>query len=381
MNIREKFLKLKATSGTHSPSIATLRDELPQLDIEVDACFLSNPYATDLFMGILNDRLLKSKQRFREVLEYYPSQNHVLASLLSPVLGVRPDEIFLGNGAIEIIQAVLRNFGGRRALVPIPTFSSYYEFFHPGDVVFHKTYADFGFMLNPERLLADVDLHRPDTVVIINPNNPDGSYLSQDLVTWLLSRLKHVPLVVLDESFIHFAYETTAREQICSAKLVLDFPNLVVLKSMSKDFGIAGIRAGYATMSADRVRSLTSNGFLWNVSGLAEFFFRTYVEGDFLAKYEHCRQKYLVEASDFFAELQEIGLIRTFPSRANFCLVELLGQMSADEVTVDSLINHGVYFRTASDKIGLPSKNFIRIAARTSSENKKIIKALREVVR
>lgn len=117
-----------------------------------------------------------------------------------------------------------------------------------------------------------VKLHKPDTIVLINPNNPNGGYLSKANVLHILENLPEVINFFVDESFIHFAYEDDGLSQITSEALINRFNNLVIIKSMSKDFGIAGIRAGYGVMSEERVTQLLSNGYLWNVSGLANYF-------------------------------------------------------------------------------------------------------------
>src|SRR4051795_4065806 len=122
-----RLAELKAESGSHSPSLLTLREKLPELEIAVDACFISNPYATQLFLDYLERELLATGA-IRDVLEFYPSQNQVIASLLADKLGSAPERVFVGNGAVEIIQAVIHNFAKRRILVTLPTFSSYYEF-------------------------------------------------------------------------------------------------------------------------------------------------------------------------------------------------------------------------------------------------------------
>ena len=115
------ILKLKSKSGTHSPSIANLKEYIPDLKFEVDACFLSNPYATDLFISYLDKEIIQTN-KFRDLLEFYPSQMGVIADKLSSVLDVSSDHIFVGNGAIEAIQAVIHRFVKKKILINIPTF-------------------------------------------------------------------------------------------------------------------------------------------------------------------------------------------------------------------------------------------------------------------
>jgi histidinol-phosphate/aromatic aminotransferase/cobyric acid decarboxylase-like protein len=378
-NFANKLLNLKQEAGSHSPSIFTLLESIPELKIKVDACFLSNPYATDLFINYFKKELVDSN-KIRDVLEFYPSQNQVIADILANHLNISSNNIFIGNGAIEIIQAVVHNFTKSKILINIPTFSSYYEFAKPDVKIVYNTLSkekNFQFVL--EDYLNIVEKEKPDTVVLINPNNPDGNYIHSKHVELLLDNLKEVETVIIDESFIHFAFENSDYDLISFASLVSKYKNLVILKSMSKDFGIAGIRAGYAIMSESRVKSLLKNGYLWNSNGLSEYFFRLYVRKDFLNEYELVRKKYIIESQEFFAELSQIKKIKVYPSKANFALIELPYNINSDDFVINLLIKYGVYTRTCSDKIGLEG-NFIRLASRTKGENVTIIDSLKNLI-
>jgi len=190
-----------------------------------------------------------------------------------------------------------------------------------------------------------------------------------------MGELKEVETVIIDKSFIHFAYEDGNYDLVSYSSLVEKHKNLVLVKSMSKDFGIAGIRAGYAVMNKVRVQKLLDNGFLWNSNGLSEYFFRLYVRNDFLKEYENERIRYIMEAKDFFEKLAKLPRVKIYPSKANFALIELLSGVGADEFVTKMLIKHGVYTRTCSDKIGLEGE-FIRLASRTREQNNAILNAL-----
>ena len=112
----QKFLKLKTDAGSHSPSIFTLKQKLPELPIKIDACFLSNPYATDLFLDYFTNEIINTG-RIRELLEFYPSQNQVIAEIIANFLKINPASVFIGNGAIEIIQAVIHNFVKKKIVI------------------------------------------------------------------------------------------------------------------------------------------------------------------------------------------------------------------------------------------------------------------------
>lgn len=377
-NIAQKIKDLKNASGSHSPSIFTLAEKIPELHIKIDSCFLSNPYATALFLRYLKEELIDS-QKLRSVLEFYPSQNNIIAKTVADFIGINPKNVFIGNGALEIIQAVMHNFVGKKIIINIPTFSSYYEFAKKGTrVVYYQLSKENNYNLDTEHYLNFVKNENPDSVVLINPNNPDAGYIDYEKLRYILSELKHIKNIIIDESFIHFAYEDREYNLINIEQLFKEFSNTIIIKSMSKDFGVAGIRIGFAIMQEEKVRDLLKNGYLWNSCGLSEYFLRLYVRKTFFDEYEKVRKGYIQETQDFFRKLSEIKQFKVYPSMANFCLVELLdGSFSADFVA-KMLIKYGIYMRTCNDKIGLKGE-FVRIASRTLEENDMILKSLCDV--
>lgn len=373
-----KIRQLKEEAGSHSPSIFTIAEELPELNIKVDACFLSNPYATELFLEYLKKELVDTS-KLRDILEFYPSQNNIIADVISKSININKENIFVGNGAIEIIQAVMHNFVKNKVIVNIPTFSSYYEFAKEDtEIVYYQLDKLNDYALEADKYLKFVKNEKPDTVVIINPNNPNGGYLKYEDLRYILNNLKEIKNIIIDESFIHFAFEDDGYTLISATELFKEFSNVIIIKSMSKDFGIAGIRAGYGVMDKYKVSKLLKNGYLWNSSGLSEYFFRLYKKEDFFMKYEKVRKKYIIEAQIFFNALSKIPQIKVYPSMANFALIELLDGSTSANFVSKMLIKYGVYTRTGSDKIGLNGE-FIRVAGRTKSENQIILDSINNI--
>ena len=377
--IKDKIKYLKSLSGTHSPSIDTVLTEIPEIKIKVDACFLSNPYATELFLKYLDQDLIKSN-KLKDVLEYYPPQNNNVSACISKAIGVDGKNIFVGNGAIEAIQAIIHNFVKKKICVIIPTFSSYYEFVKPEhEVIYYELKKENNYILEADNFISFVKENKPDSIVIINPNNPNGAYINQEELLYIFNSLKEVDNFIIDESFIHFAYEDASLSQTTSEELIKEYSNLIIVKSMSKDFGIAGIRAGYAVMSEERVSKLLSNGYLWNVSGLANYFFKIYSDPTFMEEYDVVRKKYIMNTLMFLSEINAVNGIKAYPSKANFALIELINGKNSFDFSMDLLTNHGVYVRDCSDKIGLDGA-FIRVASRSFEENLKIIKAIKKSI-
>lgn len=379
----ERLRRLKQEAGSHSPSAPTIAQAIPELRVRVDACFLSNPYATELFLDHLHREVIRPG-KLRKVLEFYPSQNRVIAKKLGEVLDVEPDNLFVGNGAIEIIQAILHRFTGQKILVNLPTFSAYHEFARPDtQVVYNVLSKDDHFRFDPAAYLETVRRERPDTVVLINPNNPDGGYVPRAEMLKLLEELRDVPNVLVDESFIHFACEGEGFAYRSLVHQVSRFPNLMVVKSMSKDFGVAGIRAGYAVMAPERVRALLENGYLWNSSGLAEYFFDLYSRPEFQAEYQRKRVHYIRHSRRFFKALSTIPGLRAYPTQANFMLVELEEGtgLTAEDLVFRLLIRRGIYTRACDDKKGLEPGKFIRVASRNRSENRFVLRGFKDALR
>lgn len=373
--IKKKIQALKILSGTHSPSINTLLGEIPELKIKIDACFLSNPYATDLFMDYFFK--ISSTNKLRLILEFYPPQNVDVAKRIGKVIGADPSTLFIGNGAIEVIQACMHRFAGKSLALPIPTFSSYYEFLlGKTEINFYQLDESTDYKLDLNKYTEFIKESKSDSAVIINPNNPVGNYLDSRDIIQFLEINSNLELIVIDESFLHFAYEDENFILIDNAKLVKRFPNLVLVKSMSKDFGIAGIRAGYGIMSPIRVLELLNNGYLWNISGIADYFYELYCDNEFLGKYELVRKRYISETQTFLNLFREVDKIRLFPSKANFVLIRLPDGVSSFDFCMDMLIEHGIYLRDCSDKIGLLG-SYVRVASRTIDENIIIINAFK----
>jgi|TARA_B110000263_G_scaffold212506_1_gene195986 histidinol-phosphate/aromatic aminotransferase/cobyric acid decarboxylase-like protein len=372
--------ELSARSGSHSPSLGTMQKAIPEIAVDIDACYLSNPLATDLFWSYFNADVLADPQLFKRMLEAYPSQNRAIAERLSTAIGAPADQLFIANGATEAIQAVIHNFSSH-IHISTPTFSPYYEFAGPDQQV--TTFAldpTNNFAVNPDIYVNSVLSSHADTAVLISPNNPDGYLIPDDDLKSILSRLTSLSTIIVDESFIHFADSATPDGELPSLTgITKRFDNVTVVKSMSKDFGIAGIRAGYAIMPAERVTQLLDHGYLWNTSGIAEYFFSLFDRPQFLEQYLGELSSYKLFIDKFTSTTKKFDFIQAFETSANFQLMKLPENVSSDVVAALMLIRHGVYVRSCGDKIGLDGE-FLRVAIRTEPENEKILDALADIL-
>ena len=372
--------ELSARSGSHSPSLGTMQKAIPEIVIDIDACYLSNPLATDLFWSYFNADVLADPQLFKRMLEAYPSQNRAIAERLSVAIGTPADHLFIGNGATEAIQAVIHDFSSH-IHISTPTFSPYYEFAGPDKQVTTLNLDPANnFAVDPVEYVDSVLRSHADTAVLISPNNPDGYLIPDDDLEWILSKLDNLGTIIVDESFIHFADKATPHGELPSLTGITNqFDNVTIVKSMSKDFGIAGIRAGYAIMPAERVTQLLDHGYLWNTSGIAEYFFSLFDRSIFLEEYLRELSSYKLFIDNFTSETAQYDFIQAFKTSANFQLMKLPEHVSSDEVAALLLIRHGIYVRSCGDKIGLNGE-FIRVAIRTERENEKVLDALADIL-
>ena len=154
--------------------------------------------------------------------------------------------------------------------------------------------------------------------------------------------------------------------------------SVIIVKSMSKDFGVAGLRAGYALMSSEKVNLLLDKGYLWNSSGIAEYFFSLLAKPKFIESYEKIRRSFNEDIKQFGEELAKMKSYKIYPSQANYFLVELVSGIKSDEFSIALLSRYGIYIRSCSDKVGLQGE-YIRVAVRSNRENKLILNALKEL--
>jgi histidinol-phosphate/aromatic aminotransferase/cobyric acid decarboxylase-like protein len=273
----------------------------------------------------------------------------------------------------------MHRFAGKKVALPIPTFSSYYEFLRPDSkLVWYHLEEKNNFSINLNDFSNFIRNNNVDTAILINPSNPVGTYSKKDEIVDFLRKSTDLDLIILDESFIHFAYEDNELSLINNSALINEFPNLVIIKSMSKDFGIAGIRAGYGIMHSRRVKELLYNGYLWNSSGLANYFFSLYSQVDFRKEYDVVRRKYIMETRNFIDQLATINSIKVFPTMANFALIKIPDEINSFDFTMDLLIDSGIYLRDCKDKVGLSERGgFIRVASRSYVENNVIFNSIR----
>lgn len=366
---------LVARSGDHQPSPASLQRVLPNLAVRVDACFLTNPYATELFVGrFLQDT--SDTRCLQAIVADYPADEPEIAERISRYVRVPSDCLLAGNGGAELIRKVLFDLGPPEPIVvPVPTFSQYYCAID-GAITHYRLVPEDDFALNIEELLSVVEDAGARTAVLVNPNNPTGALLQPAAIRAVADATAgRLDRLIVDESFLPFAPCPMAS----ASSLVETHPHVVVIASMSKDFGVPGLRLGYAVMSPARVGRLRQTTPVWNLNGLADYFASLLSDPSYLDAHTEAMSLYREVTASFFADLAHLPNLRMHPSCANFALLRLPSGLSGRDAVARLLAERGVYVRDCSAKFGL-SGEYVRVAARTAAENELTIEALSSLV-
>ena len=347
----------------------------------LDFCYLVNCYYPPKKM------LEEMKANFDSLVCQYPSGMYVNSLLAGRNFGVRQDQIVPGNGAAELIKLLVEKMDGKMGVIR-PTFEEYANRRGKEDVVVMNP-ADSDFRYGADDIMNFFGNREIKNLVIINPDNPSGNYIPKKDILRLAAWTKERKIrLIVDESFIDFASEETETDggKISSpagAGTILDEgildenPHMTVVKSISKSYGVPGLRLGIAA-SGDRdlIASLKKEVAIWNINSLAEFYLQ--IEEKYRKDYAASLKLLQAERSRFAAELETIPGIRVLPSQANYLMAELTG--SSSKWLTEQLLNRfNILIKDLSSKIP-GDRQFIRIAVRNEEDDTRLTEALREIM-
>jgi len=329
-----------------------------------DFSYLVNPYfPPQSFMLSLGSRL-------EDLVRSYPSTNWYISSLMAKTLGLSHEEVVIANGASELIDSISSRYISNLA-VPIPTFDEYINrAINQGrNVSMYHMGVDF--QLDVDGFIRHVFDTDANSALIVNPNNPTGKLLPVESILKILDSLRHLDLIMIDESFLDFV-QTDSNPSVAGS--IYEYSNLVVLKSLSKTSGIPGLRLGYAISgNRDMVRQMRSDLPIWSINSMAQYFLEE-IEKHLPAFADSC--KMVADATDvLYQGLCTIPFIKPYPTRANFVLCEIISGTTVQELTSDLFSEFKMVVNNQSKKKGLDGE-FVRIASRTKEENIQIIDAL-----
>jgi threonine-phosphate decarboxylase len=290
---------------------------------------------------------------------------------IGEMTGLAPETIVPVNGSTEIITRLCQQAKGP-IVTSVPTFSRWTdlpeELHLPLHTLLRKRVNSF--RLEVDEIVERVREVGAPTLVISNPNNPTGAWLTLDEVKALAQSLPDLDAVIIDESFIDFADLPGVRS---AAGSVTEIPNLIVVKSMGKSLGWHGVRLGYAVAGPKRARKLRALQPFWNINGLAAYVLKTVTR--FKQEY---RESFALVAEDrgYMAErLATVPGIVVYPSQANFIFVELPDGVSGRALRDRLLKYHGLLVRECSNKIGATEQQ-LRLAVQTTAALDTLVTAL-----
>jgi len=352
---------------SHSPSLLDIVGE-KMLSKVIDFCFIANPYYPDKKLT------RKMQSRLPVVMKSYPSSNPKLSlQNLAAVLNVKPEQLIIGNGATELITVIQKEFVDDLA-IPIPTFSEYTEKLRKLDsaklfqLPAHNQYA-----LNLNEYADWIDEQKISSALIINPGNPTGQLFQVHEMIKFLERMKHLKLIILDESFIDFAHKTVPT----LLPHIQQFPNVIIVRSMSKHCGVPGLRLGYCcSANQDYINRLKHLLPIWNINTVAEYFLTQLLATD--KQYQETRLKVLKDVQALYNQLKDIKGITVYPTGSNFVMIRIDCGLTATEIQEKLLEDYFVYVRDCSNKIGL-DKYHIRVASQGKRKDKFIVNALKKI--
>lgn len=330
-----------------------------------DFCYLVNPYFPP-------QRLLDEiKASFDTIIREYPSGMSVNSLLAAKNFNVHQDNIVVGNGAAELIKDLMENIVGNVG-VARPTFEEYPNrrdaekvvWFTPGNDDFHYSAADL------MDFYADKEI---SALLLINPDNPSGNYIALDEVMRLVEWTKQRGIMlVYDESFMDFADDnyTLMRQDFME-----QYPHVVILKSISKSYGVPGLRLGVlASGNVELVRGVKKGVAIWNINSFAEFYMQIYEK--YANDYAVACRLFKEERELFRQGLSRISYLRVVPSEANYFLCEVMLQYSSRELAIRLMKDYNILIKDCSSKKAFDGRNYIRLAIRDRADDQMLVDAL-----
>ena len=330
-----------------------------------DFCYLVNPYFP---IQRLRDEL---SANFNRLLTEYPSGQRVNNLLAAKDFHIKQDYVIVGNGAAELIKSVSEQLVGKVGVIR-PTFEEYPNRLNPDELVVFQAQAP-SFSYTVDDLINYFDGKGLSSLVLINPDNPSGNYIPyKDCIRLIEWGQKNNVVIVLDESFIDFS---TEHPTFLNNQLLEKYDNLVVIKSISKSYGVPGLRLGILATSNKAIMSGISHSVsIWNINSFGEFFLQ--ILGKYENAYNEAMWLFRDERTRFVAELKNIPFLKVLPTAANYVLCEVLPPHTPRGLAVTFLKKYNVLIKDCSKKC---SGDYVRIAVRNTEDNNVLIKALQSL--
>ena len=336
----------------------------------LDFCYLVNPY-------FRRSKIIDEMEaNFRTLLGEYPSGMKVNTLLASKCWGVKEEYIIPGNGAAELIKTLMENVTGTLGVIR-PTFEEYPNRIEEDQVVaFIPQNRDFRY--TADDLMDYYGAHPVDNLLLINPDNPSGNFIPLTglfrLARWCEERGTRL---IVDESFVDFSEEWESSSLLHDAHLE-NFPHMAVMKSISKSYGVPGLRLGIlASADMELIAKMKKQVSIWNINSFAEFFMQIF--NKYEKDYKRACQKFIEVRAAFLAQLRTIPFLHVMPTQANFVLCEVQSPYTANDLAQQLLKKHDILVSACSAKKGIAPNRYVRLAVRSREDNERLIEALKEL--
>ncbi|MET7472878.1 histidinol-phosphate transaminase [Streptomyces sp. NPDC005648] len=357
-------------SAAHSPSMAALAREGGDGAGPIDFCIPCNPYfPTPAMFDDMSARL-------RDIITYYPSSADTITAELCSLLQLPPQCVAMGNGSTELITWIDHLMVRESLAIPVPTFGRWTD--QPMEtgkrVDMFPLQESNGFALDLAQYAEFIRKRGTRVAVICNPNNPDGGYLQKHAVVQFMDSMADLDLVVVDESFLEFA-DAEAEPSVVQEAMLR--PNVVVLRSLGKNFGLHGIRFGYLVANpalAGRIRSMLPK---WNLNSFAEHV--VFMLKEHGAEYAQSLQQIRRDRLDMAAQLSALPGLTVYPSQGNFLFVRLPVGAEGTVVRDRMLTEHRILVRECGNKIGSSSR-FLRLVVRPQTDVRRLVSGMEQVL-
>ena len=333
----------------------------------IDFCYLVNPYFP-------NKKLVSEMQtNFERLLGEYPSGMGVNSLIAAKIFGLHASQVIVGNGAAELIKSLMERFTGRLGMA-FPTFQEYPNRKAEKDVVPYFVTND-EFRYTAKDLMDFYEDKDIEVLTLINPDNPSGNYIRREDVLKLSEwcEKKNIRFVV-DESFVDFVDEEETTT-LLDAEILKANPNLIVVKSISKSYGVPGLRLGVlASSDEELIAEMKKDVAIWNINSFAEFYLQIYEK--YAKDYAKAIEKFKQTRAAYIKDLQALSGLRVLPTQANYVLCEVTSGVTSRKLAED-LLEENILIKDLSTKKGFDGKNYIRLAVRDEKDNAILVEALK----
>ncbi|WP_432033864.1 pyridoxal phosphate-dependent aminotransferase [Streptomyces antibioticus] len=366
----DNVTSLFRSTAAHSPSMAALTREGGEGTGPVDFCIPCNPYFPTPAM------FDEMSVRFRDIITYYPSSADTITSELCNLLQLPPQAVAMGNGSTELITWIDHLLVRESLAVPVPTFGRWTD--QPMEtgkrVDMFPLQESSGFALDLAQYAEFIRTRGTRVAVICNPNNPDGGFLHKHALVQFMDAMADLDLIVIDESFLEFA---DAEQEPSVVQEAMLRPNVVVLRSLGKNFGLHGIRFGYLVANpslAGRVRSMLPK---WNLNSFAEHV--VFMLKDHGPEYAQSLMQVRRDRLEMASQLSALPGLTVYPSQGNFLFVRLPVGAEGTVVRDRLLTEHRILVRECGNKIGSSSR-FLRLVVRPQVDVRRLVSGLEQVL-